>query len=231
MNHEPTSFQEQSRQAEEATRRLKKRMLIVLGILLVFAIIALPLIRLLDGLLVNGREEETTKKPGSSIIFYEPNYDYNILSDAEYLNLDRTIYYTDKRSGLTEAIDPDRVNTYGAAIPVLYDMIDALIHGDAEAYNALFSENFYANHEPEQPFTMQRVYDVQLTKINETQVKPENGRNYIQYEYEVTYKISKNDGTFRTDIGHDESKKQYFVLSDSTTNKVLIDQILAYNYQ
>ena len=33
------------------------------------------------------------------------------------------------------------------------------------------------------------------------------------------------------DIGHDESKKQYFILSDSVTGDVLIDQILDYNYR
>ena len=231
MNQEPTSFSEQSRQAEEATARLKKRMLLVLAGLIVFAIIALPLIRLLDNALKADREEETTKKPSSSILFYEPNFEYNILTDYEYLNLDRSIYYADIKSGVTEAIDLKHVNTYGDAVPVLCSMIDALIHGDADAYNALFSRNFFENHEPELPFTMQRIYDVYLTKVNETQVKPKNGRAYTQFEFEVSYKISKNDGTFRTDIGHDESKKQYFVLSDSTTGKVLIDQILEYNYQ
>jgi hypothetical protein len=47
----------------------------------------------------------------------------------------------------------------------------------------------------------------------------------------VEYRIRNNNGTFRTDIGHDESRKQYFVLSDSTSRDVLIDQILGYKYR
>jgi hypothetical protein len=65
--------------------------------------------------------------------------------------------------------------------------------------------------------------------MNETIIAGEKGK-YTQYEYEVEYKIRLNDGTFRTDIGHDESKKQYFILSDSVSDDVLIDQILDYNY-
>jgi hypothetical protein len=108
-------------------------------------------------------------------------------------------------------------------------MIRAVINGDADAYNALFSSNYYKNHDPEPPFTMQRLYDIKLTKVSETLVAGEKGK-YTQYEFEVEYKIRLNDGTYRTDIGHDESKKQYFVLSDSVTGEVLIDQILEYNY-
>jgi hypothetical protein len=77
---------------------------------------------------------------------------------------------------------------------------------------------------------MQRLYDIKITKVNETVKSGETGK-YTQYEYEVEYKIRLNDGTYRTDIGHDESKKQYFILSDSVTGDVLIDQILDYKYK
>ena len=45
MNQTPNSFEEQSRQAREATRRLKKRMIIVLVCLVAFTVIG----RLLSG--------------------------------------------------------------------------------------------------------------------------------------------------------------------------------------
>ena len=77
---------------------------------------------------------------------------------------------------------------------------------------------------------MQRLYDIKFTLVNETEKSDERGK-YTQYEYEVEYKIQLNDGTFRTDIGHDESKKQYYILSDSVAGKVLIDQILNFNYR
>ena len=229
MDQQNQSFEEQSRQARESTRRLKRNMIVVLVCMVVFAVVAIPLINMLDGLQNGGEEEETKKLPPSSIIFATPDYEYDIMQDQDYLQLNRRVYHCDDRSGMTEELTDKNVTGYGPAAAVLRAYINAVIAGDADALNALFSENYFANHEPEPPFTMQRLYDIKLTKINETLVAGEKGK-YTQYEYEVEYKIRLNDGTFRTDIGHDESKKQYFVLSDSVTGEVLIDQILEYNY-
>lgn len=228
MDQQNQSFEEQSRQARESTRRLKRNMIIVLVCMAVFAAVAIPLISLLDRV-QNGGGEETKKAPPSSINFATPDYEYDIMQDDDYLQLNRRIYHCDSRSGLTEELTDKNIEGHGPAAVLLTEYINAIIAGDADACNALFSENYFANHEPESPFTMQRLYDIQLTKINETVVNGEKGK-YTQYEYEVEYKIRLNDGTFRTDIGHDESKKQYFILSDSVSDKVLIDQILDYNY-
>jgi hypothetical protein len=204
-------------------------MIIVLVCLAGFAVVAVPRINILDGLQSGGDEEETKKLPPSSIIFATPDYEYDIMQDNDYLQLNRRIYHCDDRSGMTEELTDKNLPGYGGGAAVLRDMIRAVINGDADAYNALFSSNYYENHDPEPPFTMQRLYDIKLTKVSETLVAGEKGK-YTQYEFEVEYKIRLNDGTYRTDIGHDESKKQYFVLSDSVTGEVLIDQILEYNY-
>ena len=230
MDQQNTNFEEQSRAARESTRRLKRNMIVVLVCMAVFAVVAIPLIKVLDNLQGGGTAEETQKLPPSSIIFVTPDYDYDIMQDKDYLQLNRRIYHFDERSGLTEELTDKNVAGYGPAARVLQDAINAIIAGDADAYNELFSDNYYANHEPEAPFTMQRLYDIKITKVNESLKSGEKGK-YTQYEYEVEYKIRLNDGTFRTDIGHDESKKQYFILSDSVTGDVLIDQILEYNYK
>ena len=157
------------------------------------------------------------------------DYEYDIMQDKDYLQLNRRIYHCDERSGLTEELTDKNITGYGPAAVVLREAIYAIIAGDADAYNELFSDNYYAKNDPEAPFTMQRLYDIKITKINESIQSGEKGK-YTQYEYEVEYKIRLNDGTYRTDIGHDESKKQYFILSDSVTGDVLIDRILDYNY-
>lgn len=229
MDQQNQSFGEQSRQARESTRRLKRNMIIVLVCMAVFAAAAIPLINVLDGLQNGGKEEETKKLPPSSIIFATPDYEYDIMQDNDYLQLNRRIYHYDERSGETNVLTDKNISGYGAGAVVLRAYINAVIAGDADTLNTLFSENYFANHEEEPPFTMQRLYDIKLTKKDETVIAGKKGK-YTQYEYEVEYKIRLNDGTFRTDIGHDESKKQYFVLSDSVTGEVLIDQILEYNY-
>ncbi len=230
---QPNRFEEQAREAKNATRKLKKRMLIAIACMVVFAVIAVPLIQFLDNWEQEKKQNnaEQNRLPPTSITFYTPDYDCDIMKEQEYLDLNRTIYYCDERSGVTEVLDESNYQKYGDAVPVLVDMIEAIIYGNADAYNDLFSENYYANNKPEYEFTMQRVYDIMLTRVNETTVNDEKLGAYTQYEFEVEYKIHKNDGTFRIDIGHDESRTQYFILSDSTSDAVLIDQILTYNYQ
>ena len=230
MDQQNRNFEEQSRAARESTRRLKRNMIIVLVCMVAFAVVAIPLINVLENIQNGGAEQETGKLPPSSIIFATPDYEYDIMEDRDYLQLNRRIYHCDERSGLTEELTDKNITGYGPAAVVLREAINAIIAGDADAYNELFSDNYYANHDPEAPFTMQRLYDIKLTKINESVKSGEKGK-YTQYEYEVEYKIRLNDGTYRTDIGHDESKKQYFILSDSVTGDVLIDQILDFNYR
>lgn len=227
MNQEPQNFEEQSRQARESTRRLKRRMVIVLVCLAVFTVIAIPLISFLDNLENEKKEEEVETRKESTIIFYEPDWELDIMKEPGYLALDRTIYYCDAQYGLTEALDEKNRDDYGPAVMVLTQMIERIIAGDADGYNQLLSANYFDNHDPEPPFTMQQVYDIKLTKVRETNM----AAGYTQYEFEVEYRIRHNNGTFRTDIGEGESRKQYFILSDSTSKKVLIDQILGYNYR
>ena len=229
MDQQNRNFEEQSRAARESTRRLKRNMIVVLICMAVFVVIAVPLISFLENLQNGGVSEETQKLPPSSVIFATPDYEYDIMQDKDYLQLNRRIYHCDERSGLTEELTDKNITGYGPAAVVLREAIYAIIAGDADAYNELFSDNYYAKNDPEAPFTMQRLYDIKITKINESIQSGEKGK-YTQYEYEVEYKIRLNDGTYRTDIGHDESKKQYFILSDSVTGDVLIDRILDYNY-
>ena len=232
----PNQFEEESRQAKVATQKLKKRIMVVIAGMLVFAVVGMLALGWLDSLEQgqNGEEDVTKGRP-NTVIYYEPDYDYDIMKDQEYLDLDRYIYYKDKQTNETILIEDKDIekNNYGPAVQTLKKMIDAIIAGDHEAYNALFSSNYFANekNKPEEPFTMQQVYDILFTKVNVSYCSDEEFGKYTMYEFEVEYKIHKNNGTFRVDLGHDDSRKQYFILSDSTSNEVLIDQILGYNYK
>ena len=227
MNQDPLNFEEQSRQARESTRKLKQRMVIVIICLAVFTVIAIPLISFLDNLEKQQSVEELESKKESTIIFFEPNWELDIMKDPAYLALDRTVYYNDVQYGITVALDQKNVNKYGPAVEVLNQMIQFIIAGDADGYNQLLSVNYLENNDFEPPFTMQQLYDIRISKVQETIVNGE----YTQYEFELEYRIRNNDGTFRTDIGSDESKRQYVILSNSTSNDVLIDQILGYKYK
>lgn len=227
MNQDPLNFEEQSRQARESTRKLKRRMIVVIICLAVFTVIAIPLISFLDNLEKQQSVEELESKKESTIIFYEPNWELDIMKDPGYLALDRTVYYNDSQYGITVALDQKSLTKYGPAVEVLNQMIEYIIAGDADGYNQLLSLNYLENNDFEPPFTMQQLYDIKLTKVKETEMS----EGYTQYEFEVEYRIRQNNGTFRNDIDEDESKKQYYVLSDSTSKDVLIDQIQGYRYK
>ncbi len=226
-------FEQEAIKAKEATDKLKKTILIIAAGMVVFVIVALILMPILDRAINGTEREEATTVRFNTVIYFDPDYDYDIMQDQEYLQLDRYIYYKDARTGETIIIPEDEIKDYGPAMVTLTDMLHAIIMGDHEAYNALFSSNYFAveGREPEQPFTMQQVYDILITRIEVNDMVSDEFGRYTQYEYTVEYKIHKNNGTFRTDLGHDDSRKQYFVLSDSTGKDVLIDQILGYNYK
>ncbi len=236
LQNQSNALEEESRQTREATQRLKKKILIVFAGMIVFAIIALLLIAWIDGMEQdkNNSDEEETKNPPTTIIYYDPDYEYDIMQDEEYLGLDRYIYYKNSRTNETIIIEDKAIqnNNYGPAVQVLKKMIDAIIAGDHEAYNALFSDNYFAvpGRAPEEPFTMQQVYGIKFTVMNEFDTSDEQFGRYTQYEFIVEYKIHKNNGTFVVGLDHDTTRRQYFVLSDSVTDQVLIDQVSEYGY-
>ena len=225
-------FEDEARRAKEATDRLKRVIIVVAAAMVVFAVVALVIMPMLDQAIGSEKREEATTVRHNTVIYYDPDYDYDIMQDKEYLELDRYIYYSDARTNETIILLDHEIKDYGDGMVTLKTMIDAFIAGDHETYNSLFSDNYFAvdGREPEPPFTMQQVYDIIITRVNVKDVVDEKLGRYTQYEYIVEYKIHKNNGTFRTDLGHDDSRKQYFILSDSTGKDVLIDQILGYNY-
>ncbi len=229
MDQQSNNHLKEPQTVEQTAKKLKKRMLIIIACLTAFVLVAIPLISWLDGMAFHKNHAGQGTLPSAPIEFYDPDFSYDIMKDPEYLDQNRAINYAE--AGITEVLDDKTIQDHGPATIVLVQMIKAIIKGDAETYNSLFSTNFYQNHDPKDEFTMQRVYDITITKVKESTVTTKEGTTYTQYEFDVEYKILKNDGTFRTDIGHRESRKQYFVLSNSTSNRVLIDQIMNYNYQ
>ncbi len=218
----------QSRQAMESTKRLKRRMIVVIIGMLVFMVVAIAVINMIDSTETPDPDEKVTI-PHIHGNFYEPDYDYNIMNDEEYLDLDRIIYYHDARTGIMKSLTDKNLPAQGPAVNTLYNMIEAIIYGNADAYNDLFSQSYYKDNNPEREFTMQQVYDIHITIESETDQQNAAGGIQTEYIFTVEYKIRRNNGTFRTDIGSDSSRTQIIVLSDKEGKDVLIDRIVYVN--
>ena len=169
---------------------------------------------------LNNNKYNPTKQ---TIIFFEPNYDENIFEDTKYMGLDRNIYIYDIATGVTESLEQEDYEEYSDAVKLMVDLINSIINGDAETYNNFFSSECVANGHVQlkEEFTMQKLYNIQITQLS----TEDDDSNYTKYEFILEYMIMQNNGTFRTDIDSDASKKQYITITDQT-GELLIDSII-----
>lgn len=172
---------------------------------------------------IDGKEPEETKRP--SYIFYPADFDENIMEDNAYLDLDRSIYYSDPSTGLTSTSQDDVPSMYRNYAFVIAEYLRYGIEGNNVALNSLFSSDYYENGgKNKEEFTMQRLYEMKITYMG---IPEENEDAFL---FKVDYKIQKNNGTFRNDMGSDCTKSEYFTLSQHEEN-ILIDSIVVFTYQ
>ena len=195
----------------------KKRLIII-----ILSIIGAILVLGIASIIIDSLEKEEEFVVDYN--FYPADFNENIFEDAEYLDLVSAefITYTDGSTNITVGIDRDKAGEHGTGVKFLVDMIYDIINGDHEAYNARFSDSYYKKHSPKESFTMQKVYDVNITYVSS-----ESGNDYTKSLYTLEYKILENNGTFRKDIGAG-SKKQYFTLI-TTGDKILVDSVTTVN--
>lgn len=202
----------ESRNPSADASRLRRRIIIIFVCMVVFVLVTVPLIKLLDAR--NGEGDNATQAtlPPANLFWESADFEYDIMKDKEYLALNRQIMFEDTVTGVTEVMDAASRGAHGEAAAVLYDMINLIIRGDTDGYNRLFSKAYYKDDNEElAPFTMQQVYDI---KIKSMGTERDASGTHTVYKFYVDYKIHKNNGTFRQDIGDDESLTQVFTLSD-----------------
>ncbi len=218
---------EQRCEADEARRKAKRLKTIIICVIcgmVAFSVLGMVLLfsisedrGLLGGLFVPEQESETQKP----IKFHEVYPDaFNIFEYDEYMGLDRIIYYCDPQMGTEEGVAEKDASSYGEVFEILYKMINAAIRGDHKEYNRyLGGKQAEEAHE----FTQQQIYNIKLTHHSIKSVTSDNGKVYQEQVYIVEYMINENNGTFRDDIGSNESRKQYYVFTDESGEFKLMD--------
>ena len=202
-----------------APNKLKKRMIIALVVVVCLVPILLGISYLVDYL------ENKSKIVEEQVIDYdwhEADFSENIYEDPEYLSLIEYgfISYTD--GSVTLLIDKDSAKTYGDDIEFMVKYLYSIINGNANEYNSYFSDAYYKHNNKKDAFTMQKIYEVSLTKELVEAVESKNG-DYTKYTFVLSYRILNNNGTFRKDIG-DGYKRQYITVTDRS-GELLIDGI------
>ena len=187
-----------SENAVEKGRGSAKKRLIIIIVSIFCTIIILGVASLIIDYIENKNKEEFVVDYN----FYPADFDENIFEDERYIDLvsGEFIRYTDSTTNITMGIDKDSAIQYGAEVDFLVDMVYDIINGDHTSYNARFSDSYYEENSPKDRFTMQKVYDVNIT-YSSSETFSEEGTNYTKSVYILEYKIFENNGTFRRDIG------------------------------
>lgn len=171
-----------------------------------------------------GRKEDVQSAPKYDFIFHTVDFETDILSDPDYLSLDRSVSF--KQGNQTVTIDKDFRSENGT-VEFMLDYLDCIISGNYKRYCDFFSELFFESESVPEIFTMQRVYEITIEFLSETSVV-ESNKNYTEYRLSLDYKINRNDGTLRNDMGSDCFRTQYFLITNRDGD-LKIDTIKSYN--
>ena len=156
------------------------------------------------------------------------------MKDQEYLGLDRKIYYFENKDQLGTKLELDDSNRDKQAMGVtlICEMVDSIIMGDADAYNALFSDYYFEHKgvEPDPGFTMTQLYNIQITKMLEQKVTDKKLGTYTEYHFVLEYSIRMNNGTFRSDIGSDGNAATYIIITDRNGELLIEDLFYGYRF-
>ncbi len=156
---------------------------------------------------------EPQNNVGNTIIFHDANFEYDIMKDESYLELDRNVRFENSQNGITVEIIDGNLNDVPTDIrdsfTVINDFINYAIAGKHSELNSLFSDEYIdAEGETKMEFTMQQLYNIKVTYITDTTTES-NGYTYSSQDFWLEYMIRKNNGTFRSDMASDCIKKEY----------------------
>lgn len=208
------------------TIKKQKKAIIVTFICLIGFVIIYSIIAMIDWSSIFFNVPEDSDE---YIYFYDEKLSQDLDSDEIYMGYDRTINLLIEASGISETITDEDRTSYNEAINLLYDMIEYMIIGNAEGYNSCFSDIYYSNTEPKSRFTKQKIYNITIIEVSQSEKKDEDGNSYTEYYYKLDYMIRHNNGSLRKDVGSDGIKTQHVILSDRS-GEVLIDTVYTLNY-
>lgn len=194
------------KQKQTNRKKLKTAVLSVGIVLVVLALLAFGLSALLNAV----KEPAATSSSLPDHAFYEPDYEKNIFEDEAYRKLDSSVLYMDFGTG--ETLTEQNYQTVGVASAFFYTYFQAVINGDARTYRSLLSDTYIEEKQPPERFTMQMLYDISVNQIQRSSTAQYQGKEVTAYYFSVSYRIFRNDGTFRNDVGSNQSTTQYYEL-------------------
>lgn len=211
---------ERLRRIRETASKNKKRMLLVGGAVLVGIALLFGLVTLIDHL-----SSRPPKIPEYDFHFY-PTYRGDIMQYEPYLALDRQVYYCEdpSGSGLRSAVNLENMTDYNTKVLFLYLYFQTIIEGNVNTYNAYFNDTYYQNNQPLVSFSPQMLYEMEI--IYQGSDAQAGGDELVSYR--ISYRIHRNDGTFRRDIDSDASRPQTVTLRVTPDGEISIERLVTH---
>ncbi len=154
--------------------------------------------------------------------FSDPALSADPMSDTDYMQLDRTVYYrTLSGYEITVSVAESDLSSVDAELALLWRLVHAAMTGDADAYNACFSKEYIESSGKAEDFTKQKLYDITITLYEGAEQSIPDGYASVR-AYGLAYKIKDNNGSLRRDMGSDAIKEQLFFVVKDTSGNVTI---------
>jgi len=161
----------------------------------------------------------------NSVFYYPASESENIFQNDAYMSFERSLRYS--YGGVEQLYqyenDYDSADTY---CKFFLDYFSALINGDGEKLSAFYVDGFF-NTTPQ--FTMQMIYEPYVVFHSESSVE-ENGDEIKVANFEVRYKIFKNNGSFRKGVPSNQAVPQIYQLTVQNGN-IKIKNVLEIEYE
>ncbi|MBQ2724815.1 MAG: hypothetical protein IJP32_05685 [Clostridia bacterium] len=205
-------------------KKKKKRMLI--GILIVTVLAAISYVLLENPQIFETKKDKSPTSMYSdklySYVFYPSDYSLDVTKDETYMGYDRLLHY--KSGNVTIDVSEEDAADYNDAVAFFVEYFRTVIAGDADTYNTYFTDAYYESADPYGRFAPQMLYDMLIEQLSENTTDD----GVTRWGFNVSYKIHRNDGSFRNDLPSDASKKLYFELVGDKSGFVQIDRITYY---
>ena len=154
-----------------------------------------------------------------TIIYYPADFNENIYNDEEFVEI-MNLYALEYVDGdITYKLKENDLEKIGGDLAVFfYEYFTSIRDGDADKYNSYFDNRAFALRDKADDFTMQQIYEIVIKPLN---IEPDLDEE--EYEWvidsgitpifvDVSYKIRKNNGSFRLGIDSDTAKRQLYIL-------------------
>ena len=146
MNNKPTYEQTSTRDSEKLKKQ--KKAIIITAICLTGFIFLYFIISAIDWSALLSNNGHGSNNSDQNIYFYDESLSYDLSTDDIYMGYDRTINLKIESTGISTTVTDKDIASHGEAVSLLYNFIEYMISGNAEAYNSCFSPTYYKNNTP-----------------------------------------------------------------------------------